>query len=191
MIYGYARVSTPGQDREGNGMAAQRSQLQQAGAQEIREDIYTGTKADRPALTELLTLIAPGDTLLVTRLDRLGRSIPQVNQIIEDLISRGITVHVLNIGIMDNTPTGRLIRNILLAVAEFERDMIIERTAEGKEIAKLNPNYRDGRPPKYTRIQMDHAMDLLQNHSYKQVARMTGISKATLCRERARRRAQS
>lgn len=191
MIYGYARVSTPGQDRFGNGLEAQREKLRDAGAVEVREDVFTGTKSDRPALTKLLADLTRGDTLLVTKLDRLGRSVGQVNDIIEDLIDRGVIVNVLNLGIMDNTSTGRLMRNMLLAIAEFERDMIVERTADGKAVARQNPGYREGRRPKFSRAQLDHAMALLRDHSYAQVEKMTGISKATLGRERRRRKEQA
>ncbi len=92
---------------------------------------------------------------------------------------------MLNMGIIDDSPTGRLIRNIMLAFSEFERDLIIQRTREGKEIARQNSNYREGGPKKFSRIQIDHALELLQTHSYKQVAAMTGISRATLGRTKA------
>ena len=100
-------------------------------------------------------------------------------------IFNSITVHVLNMGLMDNTPTGKLIRNIMLAFAEFERDMIVERTSEGKAIAKQNPDFREGRPNKYSKAQISHALDLLQKYSYKQVEEMTGISKSTLLRKKS------
>ena len=88
-------------------------------------------------------------------------------------------------GIIDNSPTGKLIRNIMLSFSEFERDMIIQRTQEGKAIARQNPNFRDGRPKKFKREQVNHALELLQKHSYKQVVAMTGISRATLVRAKA------
>ena len=88
-------------------------------------------------------------------------------------------------GIIDNSPTGKLIRNIMLAFSEFERDMIIQRTQEGKVVARQNPNFRDGRPKKFSKLQIDHALELLQTHSYQQVADMTGISRATLSRAKA------
>ena len=90
-------------------------------------------------------------------------------------------------GIMDNTPTGKLIRTIMLAFAEFERDMIVERTQEGKAIAKQNPDFREGRPKTYKREQINHALDLLQTRSYKQVEEMTGISKSTLIRAKRKK----
>ena len=85
---------------------------------------------------------------------------------------------------MDSTPTGKLIRNIFLAFAEFERDMIVERTQAGKEIAKQDPDYKEGRPKKYTKKQMEYAKQLRleEKKSYKQIQQLLGISKATLCR---------
>ena len=91
-------------------------------------------------------------------------------------------------GLMDNTPTGKLIRNIMLAFAEFERDMIVERTQEGKAIAKLNPDFREGRPKKFSRTQINHALLLLDDYSYKQVEQMTGISKSSLIRAKRQKK---
>lgn len=185
MIYGYARVSTKGQARDGNSLDSQEEQLRREGAAEIFTDSFTGTKLERPELNRLLKLLQPGDTLMVTKLDRLARSVSKGSELIESLIARGICVNVLNMGKMDDTGTGRLIRHIMLAFAEFERDMIIQRTSEGKAAAKKNdPHFREGRPPKYTEKQIAHARELLKNHSYSQVAAMTGISKRTLVRNK-------
>ena len=106
---------------------------------------------------------------------------------IDSLVEKGVAVNVLNMGKIDDTPTGKLIRNVMLSFAEFERDMIMQRTAEGKAIAKQNPDFREGRPRKFTKQQMDLAMELLKEHSYNQVADMTGISHASLAREKRRR----
>lgn len=182
MIYGYARVSTQMQAREGNSLEAQETALRAAGAAKIYTDAYTGTKNDRPQLELLMRELQIGDTLVVTKLDRIARNLKQGIELIDDLNSRGIKVNVLNMGQIDDTPTGKLIRNIMLALAEWERDMIVQRTQEGKEIAKKNPSYREGRPKKYKREQREHALELLKAHSYKEVASMTGISKATLVR---------
>ena len=88
-------------------------------------------------------------------------------------------MNVLNLGILDNSSTSILMRNVLLAFSQFERDMIVERTQEGRAIAKTKEGYREGRPQKYTGEQLRHAMNLLKDHSYTQVANMTGISKST------------
>lgn len=186
MRYGYERVSSRGQARDGNSLEAQANQLREAGAEIIFSDEYTGTKNDRPQFQKMLTEIKTGDTLIVTKLDRFARSVKQGIEIIDSLISKDITVHVLNIGVIDNTPTGKLIRNIMLAFAEFERDMIVQRTQEGKAIAKTKKEYREGRPPKYSKAQISHAIELLKSNSYKSVEEMTGISKSTLLRWKKR-----
>ena len=182
MIYGYARVSTKGQARDGNGLDVQRSALKAAGAEIVYEEAFTGTKKDRPELTRLLDNLKSGDTLIVTKLDRVARSASQGADLIKGLLDKGVTVRILNMGLLDSTPAGKLIMNVMFAFAEFERDMIVERTQEGKALAKTNPDFREGRPKKYSRIQICHALDLLNKHSYKQVSEMTGISISTLAR---------
>jgi DNA invertase Pin-like site-specific DNA recombinase len=187
MIYGYARVSTKGQAKDGNSLEAQEKALRESGANEIYVDAFTGTKTDRPEFDKLMNKIQKGDTLIVTKLDRFARSMSQGSELVSDLIERGIKVYILNIGVMDNTPSSKLIRNVFFAFAEFERDMIVERTMEGKAIAKQNPDFREGRPKKYSRKQIEHALELLDNNSYKQVEDLTGISKSTLIRAKKKR----
>lgn len=187
MIYGYARVSTKGQAKDGNSLEAQEKALRESGANEIYVDAFTGTKTDRPEFDKLMNKIQKGDTLIVTKLDRFARSMSQGSELVSDLIERGIKVYILNIGVMDNTPSSKLIRNVFFAFAEFERDMIVERTMEGKAIAKQNPDFREGRPKKYSRKQIEHALKLLDNNSYKQVEDLTGISKSTLIRAKKKR----
>lgn len=186
MIYGYARVSTQMQAKDGNSLEAQERLLRKNGAEEVYADAFTGTKTHRPELDRLLDELQAGDTLVVTKLDRIARSASQGIELIQSLLDREITVHVLNMGLMDNTPTGKLIRTIMLAFAEFERDMIVERTQEGKAIARKQPDYREGRPRLYGRKQIRHALELLEDHSYRQVTEMTGISKSTLIRAKKR-----
>lgn len=186
MVYGYCRVSTQGQAKDGNSLEAQEKLLKENGAEEIYSDAFTGTKAHRPELDKLLDKLQPGDKLVITKLDRIARSASQGTELIQTLLDDGITVHVLNMGLMDNTPAGKLIRNIMLAFVEFERDMIIERTQEGKAIAKKQPDFKEGRPRLYSKKQIQHALGLLQDHSYKQVTELTGISKSTLIRAKNR-----
>ena len=179
MIYGYARVSTKGQAKDGNSLEAQEKALRESGSNEIYVDAFTGTKTDRPEFDKLMDKIQKGDTLIVTKLDRFARSMTQGSELVSDLVEKGIKVYILNIGVMDNTPSSKLIRNVFFAFAEFERDMIVERTMEGKAIAKQNPDFREGRPKKYSRKQIEHALELLESNSYKQVEDMTGISKSS------------
>ena len=188
MVYGYARVSTKGQVHDGNSLDAQKQALQAAGAQEIYVDTFTGTKMERPEFSKLQSVLKSGDTLIVTKLDRLGRSVSQASGLLSDLIDKGIRIHVLNLGVLSNDSVNTLMRNVLLAFAQFERDMIIQRTQEGKALAKAsNPNFKEGRPQKWDAEQLDHAMKLLQTSSYSQVTKLTGISKSTLIREKRKR----
>lgn len=182
MVYGYARVSTRGQAKDGNSLEAQEQELRANGAEIIYKDAYTGTKADRPEFKKLLDEIKTGDTLIVCKLDRFARNAEDAIHIIKDLVNRDITVNILNMGIADNKPMGKFMITILSGFAEFERDLIVERTQEGKAIAKQKPGYREGRKPKYTQAQINHALSLLEKNSYRQVTEMTGISKSTLIR---------
>lgn len=187
MIYGYARVSTKGQAHDGNSLESQREILKQNGATKIYEDSFTGTKTERPQFSKLLEKLKEGDTIIVTKLDRFARSMTQGSELVSELINRGIKVNILNIGVMDNTPASKLIRNIFFSFAEFERDMIVERTQEGKAIARTKEGFKEGRPREYTKKQLDHALGLLAinggDKSYNEVVEITGISKSTLIRE--------
>ena len=182
-VYGYARVSTLAQELE-----SQLQALEKEGCTEIYKEKFTGTKTDRPQFNELLDQLQEGDKLIVTKLDRLARNTKEGIEIIEQLFERGVKVHVLNVGLLDNTTMGRFFLQTMLAVAEMERNLIVERTQEGKAIAKQNPNFREGRKPKFSKTQLDHAMNLLENNSFSQVAEMTNISMSTLKREAKKRK---
>lgn len=146
MVYGYARVSSDGQDRYGNSRQGQTEALKAAGCEKVYYEHFTGTKMDRPEFTKLMSELKAGDTLKVTKLDRFARTAADGATKIKELMARGVTVHILNMGLIENTPTGRLMMQILLAFAEFERDNIMERLNDGKAIAKAkNPEWREGR----------------------------------------------
>ena len=184
MKYGYIRVSTRGQASEGNSLEAQREALKAAGAEILFEDVMTGRVVDRPKFDEMLKMVHKGDEIIVTKLDRFARSVGQASELITKLIDDGVIVNVLNVGKLDNSSTGTLMRNMLLSFAQFERDLIVERTREGKAIARQKPGYHEGRPPKFSKQQIDHALELLDDHSYNQVSEMTGISNSTLIRKK-------
>ncbi|MFB8427032.1 recombinase family protein [Priestia megaterium] len=177
MKYGYARVSTATQN-----LKSQMEALRASGCDAIRSEHFTGTNTDRPKFKKLLSELKEGDTLVVTKLDRFARSAGSAIDTIKMLFDKGVKVHVLNIGLIENTASGRLIFNIMSSFAEFERDMIVERTQEGKAIAKQRDDFREGRPNKYSKKQIEHALELLESNSYKQVESMIGISKSTLIR---------
>ncbi|MCM3635299.1 recombinase family protein [Paenibacillus camelliae] len=182
-IYAYARVSTNSQDLE-----AQIHVLNNENVEVIYQEKFTGSSTDRPELNKLLDKLREGDKLVVTKLDRLARNTKEGIELIEKLFEKGVKVHVLNVGLLENTSMGRFFLTTLLAVAEMERNMIVERTQEGKAIAKQNAGYKEGRPKKYTQYQLDEAMKLLETMSFAQVEREmnrrgTMISMSTLKRE--------
>lgn len=176
MIYGYARVSTRGQERDGNSLESQVAALKQAGCAKIFHDSFTGTKMERPEFTKLLALLKSGDRLVVTKLDRFARNTVGGIETIQGLLDRGISVQVLNMGLIDNSSVGRLIMQVMLAFAEFERNQIIERTNAGRAAARENnPNYREGRKKK----EVDE--DLFSRMYRKNVTGMATVSDC--CRE--------
>lgn len=177
MKYGYARVSSKNQDLE-----VQISQLKSECCEVIYQEKMTGTNIDRPEFQKVLAALQKGDTLVVTKLDRLARNTKEGIEIIDDLFKRDVKVHVLNVGLLENTTMGRFFLQTMLAVAEMERNMIVERTQEGKEIAKQDPNFKEGRPKKFSKQQIKLGLKLLEEYSYKQVEEMTGISISTLAR---------
>ena len=176
MKIGYARVSTFEQKLE-----SQIEVLKEAGAEEVFQEKFTGTTVERPQFNLVLKKLEDGDTLIVTKLDRLARNTREVLEIVQSLFNRGIKVHILNIGLIDNTPTGQLIFTIFSAFAQFERDLIVTRTQEGKNFAKIHdPNFKEGRPQKFTKEQIQFAYELKQQGmTNKMIERKTGISIAT------------
>lgn len=146
MIYGYARVSTKTQAREGNSLRVQAECLRERGAQVIYSEAYIGTKVARPQLDLLMSNLKKGDTVIVTKLDRMARNTKEGLELIDKIVDLGCTLNVLNMGVFENTSMGKVMRTMMLAFAEFERDMIVQRTQEGKNIAKTKEGYREGRP---------------------------------------------
>ena len=182
MVYGYARVSTKGQE-DNNSLLQQENELRAAGATEVIREAFTGTKSHRPQLDSLLSRLQPGDTIIVTKMDRIARSAKGGLELIDSIIDKGASIRIMNMGTFDDSPTGKLIRTVMLGFAEFERDMIVQRTQEGKAIAKQREDFREGRPRKYKPEQISHAMSLLDSgNSFSKVSLMTGISVSTLKR---------
>lgn len=187
MNRGYIRVSTKGQE-QGTSLADQRAALEDEGCQEIYEDVYSGAGMARPEFDRLCADVQAGDTVVVTKLDRIARTETEAYELVVSWVRSGVRVHVLNMGLIEDTEVGRLILHIMLAFSEFERSLIISRCQSGRAYKRAtDPDYREGRKPIYTKAQRDHAIDLLKDHSYSDVERMTGISKSTLTREARRR----
>lgn len=188
MKYGYARVSTMAQEFE-----TQLQTLKDEGCEVIYSEKFTGTMTDRPELTKVLEVLCEEDTLVVTKLDRLARNTKEGIAIIEDLFNRGIKVHVLNVGLLENTTMGRFFMQTMLAVAEMERNLIIERTQEGKTLAKQNPNFTEGRPKVHANKKLDEAMRMKaeMKYSFRQLSEVTGISMSTLQRHARKLKSES
>lgn len=182
MIYGYCRVSSKSQ-LDNNSLELQEKEiLERYENALIYKEQISGIKSHRPMFNEILDKLKKGDTLVTTKLDRLCRSTKEGLEIIKNLQEKEINIHILNMGLIENSPMGDLIITCLLAFSQFERSMIVERTSAGRELAKANDDYREGRPKKFTKKQISHALKLLETHSYKEVGLMTGISKSTLIR---------
>ncbi|NFL34461.1 recombinase family protein [Clostridium botulinum] len=190
-IYGYCRVSSKKQLNEGNGLDVQEKEiLEKYENAIIRREQFTGATVDRPIFQNVIEELVAGDTLVVTKLDRLARNTVEGIEIVQQLFNKGAAVHVLNVGLLENTSMGKFFLTTLLAVAEMERNTILERTQAGKEIARTKEGYKEGRPQKYTPEQLEYAMELLKTNSYTQVEKMTQISKSTLTREARKRKAE-
>ena len=186
---GYARVSSKTQI-EGTSLEAQEEKLLSEGCGEVHKEQFTGTKTDRPIFNKVLESLQDGDTLVVTKLDRFARTTVEGITTVKALMKRGVKVHILNMGLIEDTPTGRLIFNIMSSFAEFERDMIVERTSEGRAIAKKNGT-QFGRKKKNDDV-MKHAIDLYKKGemSVRAICSATGVAKATLCRRIAELKAK-
>ena len=187
MIRGYARVSTKRQER-GTSLDEQRAALQAEGCQEIYQDVYSGASMARPEFDRLCSEVQPGDTIVVTKMDRFARTETEAYDQVLGWVQNGVKVRVLNMGTIEDTEIGRLILHIMLSFAEFERDMIVSRCQGGRAYKRAtDPDYREGRKPGYSKAQLDHAVDLLHDHSFSEVAAMTGMSRSTVTREARKR----
>lgn len=182
MLIGYARVSTNEQD-----LTAQRDALTalDVDPKHIHVDHgLTGTNRARPGLCEAMAASRDGDTLVVTKLDRLARSLPDARDIAEELTSKGVALS-LGGSIYDPTdPIGRLLFNVLGMVAEFEADLIRMRTREGMAVAKAKGRLR-GKQPKLTKLQRKHLLEMhaTGSHTRAEMAEMFGVSRTTIYRE--------
>lgn len=190
MVIGYCRVSTRLQAADGNSLEAQSKEiLERYPEAVIYEEAFTGTTTDRPVFSKVIEALKEKDTLVVTKLDRLARNTVEGIQIVQEIFRKKSSVHVLNVGLLEDTAMGQFFVTTLLAVAQLERSQIIERTQTGKAIARTKPGYHEGRPPIYDERRISFAMKLLEDNSYKIVSEMTGISVSTLTRAKRRHRA--
>ena len=177
MLIGYARVSTQDQNLE-----LQRDALNKAGCKKIFEDKISGARADRPGLVMALEILREEDTLVVWKLDRLGRSVKQLVGLVSDLQKQGIQFKSLTDSIDTSTPSGRFFFHVMASLAEMERELIVERTHAGLETARKYGR-KGGRKPKMTESKIESAKKLLASGiPPKDVAKNLGVSIPTLYR---------
>lgn len=183
VVYGYSRVSTSNQDYK-----TQIQKLENAGAKKIFSEKYTGTKKEgRKELENLFSIVQPGDQVLVTKIDRLARSIVDLNSIISTLNQSGVTISFLDNALTfepnKNDSMQTLMMNMLGSFAQFERDLIVTRTQEGKQWHRANKKgYREGRPKRVLNDRYRHALELMETNSMREVEKKTNISLSTLKR---------
>jgi DNA invertase Pin-like site-specific DNA recombinase len=177
-MYGYARVSTNGQD-----LSSQYAELMAAGCAKVFKEKISSAKTDRPELAKVIRRLEQGDVLVVTRLDRLARSTRDLLNVLDELGKRGAGFRSLKDTWADTTtPHGRLMLTILGGLAEFERELIRARTGEGRKHAKAR-GVRFGRPPKLTPHQRQEALQrLAAGETQADVARTYNVDTATICR---------
>jgi DNA invertase Pin-like site-specific DNA recombinase len=186
-LLGYARISTPDQD-----LALQLDALDAAGCDRIFPDVASGAKTARPELEKLMDYIREGDTLVAWKLDRLGRSMKHLIDTVGALRERGIQFRSLREGIDTSTPAGKLVFHMFASLAEFERDLIIERTEAGLAAARARGRH-GGRPRSLTPRQVRTllAMHDAGGHTVAAIAETLGTSTATVYRELGRRDLQN
>lgn len=186
MLIGYARVSTADQNLD-----LQLDALEKAGCGRVFKDRQSGAVVKRPGLDEALSHLRPDDTLVVWKLDRLGRTARQLVVFVADLQTRGVSFQSLTDGIDTTTPAGRFFFHVMAALAEMERDLLRERTRAGLTAAKARGR-EGGRPPKLSDEQLAHAERLMTDPkvSHASIARTLGINRSTLYRTLARKASQ-
>jgi len=176
-LIGYARVSTHDQNLE-----LQREALTRAGCQKIYEDKVSGARAGRPGLTKALEVLREGDTLVVWKLDRLGRSVKQLVDLVGELHKQAVQFKSLTDAIDTGSPSGRFFFHVMAGLAEMERELTVERTRAGLEAAR-QLGRKGGRKPKMTDSKIESAKKLLASGiPPRDVARNLGISIPTLYR---------
>ena len=177
MLIGYARVSTQDQNLE-----LQIQALRLAGCERIYEDKVSGTRAERPGLTQALEMLRPDDSLVVWKLDRLGRSVKHLVDLVNGLHEKGIHFKSVTDNIDTSTPSGRFFFHVMASLAEMERDLMVERTKAGLEVAR-QLGRTGGRKRVMTDSKLDIAKTLLANGiPSKEVASSLGVSVPTLYR---------
>lgn len=184
-IYGYVRVSTKAQ-LENNSLEMQEAEIlnKYADAEIIKEQFSGAKVQDRPKFFKLISELKSGDMLVVTKLDRFARNTVEGLKVVEDLLAKGVSIYIMNMGLIEDTPTGRLTLTVFSAFAQYERDIITERMQTAREHKRqTDANYKDGRRKCYTSGQREMIIRLkLEGKTYPEIASAVGVSRATVGR---------
>lgn len=175
---GYTRVSTVAQT-----LVQQNEALQAAGVTKVFSDVMSGARDDRPGLADLMIYVRDGDTVVVWKLDRLGRNMLHILQTVRELTARGVTLVSVTDGIDSSTPAGRMMIGVLGSLAEYERELIQERSALKRAASRTNGT-KFGRPRKVADVEHITTARRMKadGHTAKDIAKYLGVSRATLYR---------
>jgi DNA invertase Pin-like site-specific DNA recombinase len=177
MLVGYARTSTLEQEA---GLEAQQRELKALGCKKLFSE-QTSSVGPRPALERALDFCREGDTLVVAKLDRLARSVVHLGTILDQLTAKGVALRIVAMGVDTSTPTGKLMLNVLGSVAQFEREMMLERQREGIAKAKSEGKYKGRKPTIVTKADQIRAL-AAEGHSMGEIAKRLGIGKGSVHR---------
>jgi len=178
-LVGYARTSTTDQQA---GLADQIATLTASGCKRIYSEHASAASTDRRELTSCLANLMPGDILIVTKPDRLARSVRDMMDVIEQLRARDVNVRILSMGVDTSTPTGKLILTVLAGVAAWEREIMLERQRAGIVAAQAAGKYKGGRPKSLTPDQIEMARAMIEESGPAATARALGVGRSTLYR---------
>lgn len=178
-IFGYARVSTVDQKLD-----TQIDTLTKYGCHQIFQDKISGTTSSRPALDDMLSRLREGDTVVVARLNRLGRSLVHIITLVAELASKGIHFKALDLGIDTSTPAGKMILSVFASLAEYERETILEKTKAGQKLA-IQQGKHVGRPKGFNQEMFSKVKTATERGmSISEIVKLTGISRASVTRYR-------
>jgi DNA invertase Pin-like site-specific DNA recombinase len=177
MLVGYARTSTLEQEA---GLEAQQRDLKALGCKKLFSE-QTSSVGPRPVLEQAIDFCREGDTLVVTKLDRLARSVVHLGTVLDQLTAKGVALRIVAMGVDTSTPTGKLMLNVMGSVAQFEREMMLERQREGIAKAKSEGRYKGRKPTVFSQANEIKAL-YAQGHSMGEIAKRLGIGKGSVHR---------
>ena len=181
MIYGYVKLLKYNEDEYN--LATQKEWILKEYPDAVIIEEEQGSN-DNKKQKMLIDNMLPGDMIVCTKLSRFCLDLQKGLETMKQLVEKGCAIHFLDMEIIDSTETGQFIMKQLFALEEFKKNIIQEQCVMGKERARQNLRYREGRPPKYTKEQLDEAVALRASHTYKQVVEMTGISISAIQRHK-------